>query len=473
MSRRLLLTYLLLALFVLAVLEIPLGLSYARNQRSDLSARLEHDATVLATSAENLVPGTPATRDDLRRLVQGYERKTGERYVVVDRRGNAILDSSGEPLKSFASRPEIRAALETRTATGTRYSQTLGERIRYVAVPVVPGGELRGAVRVTYPTAALDRSIRRFWLILAAVAGVIMAAAALVAVQFSRYLTAPLRKLEQVAKAAGGGDLTARADPEGGPPEVRSLARSFNETVRKLEALIRSNEEFVADAAHQLRTPLASLQLGLENLEQEVPVEDSRRVENLQAEVARLSRLVDGLLALARADAATEPPKIVDLAPVVAQRLEAWDTYAAESHVQLSVRIGTDLTARATPDRVEQVLDNLLANALEVSPQAGTITVSGQRTGRWVELHVVDEGPGMTREDRARAFDRLWRARQDGGGAGIGLAIVKRLVSSDGGECELLPASTGGIDAVVRLRATGPLPQARPEPTTDRASALA
>ena len=97
------------------------------------------------------------------------------------------------------------------------------------------------------------------------------------------------------------------------------------------------------------------------------------------------------------------------------------------------------------------MLDNLLANALEASPPRSWITVSATQAGDWVELHVVDEGPGMSEEERARAFDRLWQGRSGKGTSGLGLAIVQRLVTSDGGRVELLPAPDGGIDAVVRL----------------------
>jgi signal transduction histidine kinase len=458
MSRRLLLSYLLLALFVLAVVEIPLGLSYARSQRNDLRSRLEHDAASFATMSESLF--TQSQNVDRQRLegdAVRYERQYGERFVVVDINGSKILDSSepGARPEKFdqPTRPEVGRALHGRVASGTRYSADLGENLMYVAVPVSPGGATKGAVRVTTSTTALDNRVRRFWLRLGLVALVIMGAAALVGLRFARSITRPLRKLEQAATAAGHGDLSARADPDMGPPEVRSLAESFNETVAKLESLIRSQEAFVADAAHQLRTPLAALQLGLENLEHDVSAEGSSRLESLRAEVARLSRLADGLLALARADAATAVPEVIDLAPIVNQRLDAWDTYVAERYVLLVRRIDPGLTARATPDRIEQALDNLLANALDVSPRAGTITVTGTSSGRWVELHVVDQGPGMSAQERARAFDRLWRAREDSAGAGLGLAIVKRLVSADGGESELLPAATGGIDAVIRLRA--------------------
>ncbi len=107
---------------------------------------------------------------------------------------------------------------------------------------------------------------------------------------------------------------------------------------------------------------------------------------------------------------------------------------------------------RAAPGRLAQVIDNLLANALEASPAGTTVTLSALAAPPWVELHVVDHGPGMTAEQRARAFDRFWRVGSGGGGSGLGLAIVRRLVAADEGEVELGEAPGGGVDAVVRLR---------------------
>jgi signal transduction histidine kinase len=207
----------------------------------------------------------------------------------------------------------------------------------------------------------------------------------------------------------------------------------------------------VADASHQLRTPLTALRLRLENLARDVAPQGHADLEGALAEVERLSRLVDGLLALARADAAEAQPARVDLCAVGEGRLEAWSAEADACNVRLVTHLPADLWALATPESVEQVLDNLIANALAVSPRGGTLTVTGRVAGVFAELHVVDEGPGMTEEERRRALERFWRGAPGGGGTGIGLAIASRLVTADGGELRLDEAPAGGLDAVVRL----------------------
>jgi signal transduction histidine kinase len=474
MSRRLLLSYLSLALFVLVVLEVPLAFSYARNERHDLAAKVERDAVALGTLAEDaLENSTRVDQARLRTVLGGYARSTGARVVVVDSRGVGIVDTDppvpGE--RSFGSRPEFARALGGQVATGTRHSDTLGTNILYVAVPVASGGMVHGAIRITYPTSAIDARVHRYWLMLAAIAAVVLAAASLVALRFARTTVRPLAELERAAAAAGTGNLDARAPVEG-PPEIRSLAHRFNEMVARIDELLRSQEEFVADASHELRSPLAALRLGFENLEQEAGPDSGPALELVSRELERLSRAVEALLALARADRALSSPAQVDVEAAVEERIELWSPLGEERGVRLVSRAELGLTAWATPGGLDSVLDNLLANALEVSPAGGTITLSARRLGDWAEITVSDEGPGLSSEDLSRAFDRFWRASGESEGSGLGLAIVRRLVTADGGEVELRPGRTGGIDAVVRLP-LGPLTRRSAPPERPKTALLA
>ncbi len=452
MSRRILLGYLGLVVVVLAALEVPLGIQHARTERRDLEAKVEHDGAAIASLAE----GSLARRgrvETLAAVAYGYARKTGGRVVIVDRRGVSLVDTrpAGAGAESFASRPEITAALRGRVAIGTRRSETLHANLLYVAVPVAAAGRVEGAVRITYATSAVDSRVRRYWLVLAAIAAIVLGVAMLAGIRLASFVAQPLSRLEEAAAAVGGGDLEARAPEELGPPEVRSLAAVFNETVAKLDQLLHSQEEFVADASHQLRTPLTALRLRLENLERDVGAAGRPELEGALGEVERLGLLVDGLLALSRAAAGTAPAERLDVANVVRERVEAWSALAEERGLTLVAETGDPLPVRAGPERVRQVLDNLVENAFEVSAAGETVTVATASAAPWVELRVIDEGPGLDAEGRRRAFDRFWRAR-GGEGSGLGLAIVRGLVEADGGQVELVPAVGGGLEAIVRLR---------------------
>jgi len=453
-SRRLLISYLALAIVVLALLEIPLGISYARNERHDLSTNVERDAVALASLAEDALEQRASAPPAVARLARRYQRDTGGRVVVVDAQGRALVDSESQGVGAdFSSRPEIAAALDGTVATGTRHSNTLGTDLLYVAVPAASGGIVHGAVRITYPTSEVDERVRRYWLVLAAIAAVVLAVAVALAGGFARWIVRPLSRVEEAAGEVAAGNLNVRV-PATGPPELRRLAGSFNEMVVQLGSLLHSQEQFVADASHQLRTPLTALRLRLENLARDGDGRREGEFEGALEELERLSALVDGLLTLARADRAASTPAELDVASGLGERVDAWSALAEEQQVRLVARVEGRLHALATPGRLEQVLDNLLANALEVAPTGSDIELTAARSGPWVEIRIRDRGPGMSSEEIAHAFDRFWRGGADEAGFGLGLAIVQRLVHADGGEIELRPREGGGLEAILRLRAS-------------------
>jgi signal transduction histidine kinase len=445
MRARLLLTYLTLTVFVLAVLELPLAVTYAHDARQSLTARVERDAVAIASVAS---PSPADRRATLRPVALAYRARTGGRVLIVDRRGRPLVDS-GPALADdgFGSRPEIARALQGLVASGVRRSRSLGRDLLYVAVPVGSQGVVRGAVRITYPTSAVESRIHRYWLVLAAIAGIVLAVALALGAGLATSFSRPLRQLRTAAARAGGGDLSTRAPTAEGPPEVRAVAGAFNDMVERVEELLRAQDDLVADASHQLRSPLAALRLRLENLRHGAPSDMTDGLDAALDEAARLGRIVDGLLALARADAAGAAPAAVDAAAVVAGRIAAWTPAAAAQGVELRSAAAADVVALATPGHLEQVLDNLVANALTASPPGAGITVTARRLAATVEVRVRDEGRGLASSALERAFDRFWTA---GSGTGLGLAVVRRLVEADGGSV-LLRHAPGGVEAVVRL----------------------
>jgi signal transduction histidine kinase len=455
MTRRLLLSYLSITAFVLLILEIPLALTYEHSERDRLAADVERDARVLATRVEGTLAGR--TQADMQQLADEYQQTVGGRVVIVDQDGQSVADSGATTPRDFSTRPELSEALATGdVASGTRHSDTLDQSLLYVAVPVASSGQVLGAVRITFPTTELDARVRRYWLSLAALGGVVLVAVAGVGFVLARSVTGPVRDLEQVADRLAAGDLTARASVDTGPPEVRALADSVNDMAARLGVLVDAQRAFVANASHELRTPLTALRLQLENLQRsEEP--GAAQIDAAAVEVARLARLVDGLLGLARAEGARPEREVVDVATEARDRVDVWSPLAEEQGIRLMLDLNGTALAPVVPDAVAQVLDNLLANAIEVAPSASEVHVRVRTVGDHVELHVVDAGPGLTAEERDRAFDRFWRGtRAPSGGSGLGLAIVAQLASASGGDATLLPADGRGVDARVRFAAAPP-----------------
>ena len=483
MQRRLLWSYLSITAFVLLVLEIPLGVSYSNTVERRMEGDLQHHAFELAIRAQpSLDPlATDSSSDSgsaeqLQVLAHEYERRAGGRVVIVDAQGRAVADSeratAPDDGADFSNRPEVAAALAGSQVSGTRRSDTLDADLLYVALPVSAAGGVQGAVRITNPASVVDDRIREIWLLLAATGGVVLGIVLLVSQLLARSITRPLADLRATAGRLGGGDLSVRAEVPKGPPEIAGLAESFNTTTARLEQLVRAQQGFVADASHQLRTPLAALRLRLEILEGDADGALADDLEGARLEVDRLSRLVDGLLALARAEQSPSDPSPVSLADVVAGRSDAWEAFAAERRVDIRSSVPRSVWVAVTPGRLEQVVDNLLNNALEVAPPGSAVDLDVLETVDRVELVVSDEGPGMSDDERARAFDRFWQsgeARRSGrpaGHFGLGLSIVRELVASDGGEVALSAAHAGpdadrGLAVTVRLRRATPPAVAR------------
>ncbi len=458
MTRRLLATYLLLTLVVLIALEVPLALGYRNHQMDQLKSGIERDAFVLSSYlSDSLSGGTPV---DLAAVVANYTATTDGRVVIVNSTGDVLADS--EPAvagqRNFLSRPEIDDALDRQISAGTRYSTTLGTGLVYVAVPISIGDQVLGAIRVSYSTDQVEAKVRRYWLVLLGAGLVTLLLAAGLGVLLARWVTRPIAKLRDAATRIGDGDLSARADLDRGPPEIKDLAAAFNATAVRLEELVTAQEQFVADASHQLRTPLTALRLRLEMVELDSTDANRDDIDGARNEVQRMSRLVDGLLALARAERTQGArPGRLELDEALAERAAAWQPLATERDISI-VANGGGLKGRCTSDMLSQVLDNLIANALEVAPADSVLTLQANTedssSGSIVAVHVIDQGPGLSDEQRERAFDRFWRATNEGGelgGTGLGLAIVQKLVESEGGRAELRAADGGGLDAVLLL----------------------
>lgn len=236
---------------------------------------------------------------------------------------------------------------------------------------------------------------------------------------------------------------------------MRAVATAFNSMARRLDEVLASQRAFVADASHQLRTPLTALRLRLENLEPDVTGDAAAELAAAIDETERLGRLVEGLLVLARTDERAADPVPVDAVAVLRTRTDTWRPVVEDRGVRLRLETHPVPTVRAVPGTLEQVIDNLVANAVDVAPPGSDIVLRVVHVGDAVEVHVTDAGPGMSHDQRRQAFDRFWRARGSGhGGFGLGLAIVQRLVTAGGATVELRDVLGGGLDAVVVLPVT-------------------
>jgi signal transduction histidine kinase len=442
-ARRIAATVVALIAVLLGVVAVPLGLITAGHDSRSFQDEAVNSASSLASMAEERLSDhvtSPALSHDIARL-----RQSGDQVSVYDKAGRWV---AGTPVRPAVPADGVRGAL----ARLTPVTQHSGDRLLVLAPVLTDDGEgTVGAVALSRPTAALDHRITVLWVLLGAVSAAGLLAAGVVAAALARWVSRPLSALEEAAQRLGDGALGTRSPVGPGPSEVRRLAANFNTMAARLETLVVDHQAMMADVSHQLRTPLAALRLRLDVLAQDCEEPVAVELAGAQEEIARLSRLVDGLLAVARAEQVVTEPVQVPVDAVIRDRTAAWRPAAEERNVALSALTPDPVRARMGEGQLEQILDNLLANALDAVPADGNVRISATAAGGDAQIVVADDGPGMTGPQQRAAFRRFSSATP--GGTGLGLAIVYRLVTANGGSAELSDTPGGGLTVTVRLPA--------------------
>jgi two-component system, OmpR family, sensor kinase len=391
----------------------------------------------------------------LEQIVMQAAAQVGGRVIAVDDRGILVADSEGPgslgTLYATSGRPEIGHALAGAPFSEIRDSIDLGHDIMATAVPIQDEQRLVGAVRITRSVQQANDNVRNVTLGLAAIGIAALVAGMLLAFGLAGSLSRPLTRLAAAARRLGEGDLSARAGDVSGASEVEELGQSFDEMADRLERSAQAQREFVANASHQLRTPLTAMKLRLEGAIAEAADAKLRgRLEAADREVDRLSGIVDRLLVMAR-EVEEGISASVDLRVAVDRAVIRWNERAGQRDSTV-VAQGDGGSARVDPTDLDQILDNLLDNATAYAP--GEVRIeSGGSNGR-VFVAVRDRGPGIAPQDLARVTERFYRGRGvPSGGSGLGLAIARQLVEKWGGTLDVQSVHGGGTRVEVRLDA--------------------
>jgi signal transduction histidine kinase len=288
------------------------------------------------------------------------------------------------------------------------------------------------------------------------VSGIIAALVAMVMVRFlSRGMTSPLREMAAAADAMAKGDYSRRVT-DTSRDEVGALARAFNGMAAELAETDRMRRDLVANVSHELRTPITALQAQLENLVDGVATSDPETFRTMLAQVERLGRLVKQLLDLSRLESGAVPLERSEFAvePLLEHAVREQKLHEPDVGVAVNVE-PANLTADGDPERVHQVVANLLENAVRYTPHGGTVEVRARRGTDGVTIEVLDEGPGIPESEESRVFERFYRAdaarSSSDGGAGLGLAIARWIVDLHGGQIHPERRDPHGCRMVVTL----------------------
>jgi signal transduction histidine kinase len=455
---RLLATYLVVIVLALSFLGVHLMRDSEARYLAQVEASLLAQARLIALHVSVAVAaGDPAR---IREELQGTAHPSNPAVVVVDRGGQVLATSAADPrlqTSAAAGREGIPAALAGRASAGR--ARVGDVQVVYGAVPIRAGTEVVGAVHLVLPLVELTTQFRHIravvgWTILATLLW-----AAVVSFLLAQRIAGPIQEMRTATARIAAGALGQRV-PVRTQDELGDLARSLNSMAAELERLDAMRREFVADASHELRTPVANLSVAVQALRADLPALDpatSPLLDAIDREMERLRVLVDTLLDLSAIESGHVQLSMrpTNLAEIVHRLIDSFRARADQRRITLAQVVpGRPVWAPADPDRIAQVLSNLVDNAVKFTPPGGHVTISiGEHRGKAV-ISVEDTGPGIPPDDLPHIFDRFFKAdrsRSGARGAGLGLAIAKRLVTMQGGQLSAENRREGGARFTVTL----------------------
>ncbi|MET9504963.1 HAMP domain-containing sensor histidine kinase [Streptomyces sp. NPDC006259] len=445
MRTRLLPLLIVLMAAVLLALGVPLAVSVAGAEQQDVVVDRIDDTARFAALAQFVTAPTgdstpvSTTNDErrgalIRELVNYYDVygiRAGVFYGGDTPMAHAprdwYLPEKGEVREAF------KEALLSRRSHDPKQVWPWQRNRLVVASPVIRDGDVVAVVVTDSPTGAMRSRILHGWLVVGAgeIAAMLLAIGA--ALRLTGWVLRPVRVLDATTHDIATGRLKSRVAVASGPPELRRLARSFNEMADNVEDVLEQQRAFVADASHQLRNPLAALLLRIELLGYALP-EGNEEIASVQNEGKRLAQVLDDLLDLALAEHTQADLRVTDIGALTAERVAAWAPTAEAKGVRL-VGDCPPTTAWADPVTLSSALDAVIDNAVKFTPEGERVEVTVAVDGDTSTVVVTDHGPGLTDEELTRVGDRFWRSgrHQNIKGSGLGLSISRALLAAGGG----------------------------------------
>lgn len=443
-----------LILLTIAALGVPLLVIVRDHALDEIESALKGDAyraaSLLVTALER---GDKAA---VTKTASGVAEMTNSRVTVTEGSGFLVFDSDDPSRASedFSNRPEIKAALSGLDLAEIRKSETLGTEILVIAVPAARAGKVVGAVRLSRDITSVRADQLKTTVGVAALLVLLAGIGGWISSVVSRGIGKPVGEIAGVAERIGHGEYSARAR-EVGPPEIRELARSLNNSAARVETAVATERTFVGNAAHQLKTPLAAIGIRLDSIAEESSLgEDARSdLTAAKSEVKSLGRLVDQLLLLSRtgeaAGAHIDEPS--DPGPALRAVGSQWREIMAEEGIDLDVEIEADLPrVNLASDLLAQACENLLDNVVRYCPDSNGALFEAQRSPAGLKIRVLDNGRGIDPSIEASIFERFTRGTTSLPGTGLGMALVRQVVESVGGGVEL-ETSKAGTEVILRI----------------------
>ncbi|MDI3386400.1 HAMP domain-containing sensor histidine kinase [Streptomyces sp. B-S-A8] len=465
MRTRLLPLLIVLMAGVLLALGFPLAVSIAAAQQQKVVIDRIDDTARFAGLAQYVTERPSGSRrvhkDErlvtLEQQLTRYHDVYGIRAGVFYRDGDVMATADNFQVPEGGEGDEaFREALTGRGSHDPKQVWPWQDRRLYVASSVIRDGDVVAVVVTDSPTGTMrSETLRGWWVIIAGEAAAMLLAIG-AALRLTGWVLKPVRVLDATTHDIATGRLKSRVAEAGGPPELRRLARSFNEMADHVEDVLEQQRAFVADASHQLRNPLAALLLRIELLALELP-DGNEEIASVRTEGKRLAQVLDDLLGLALAEHAPADLRLTDIGELAAERVDAWRPLAAGRGVELRCEGLSAATAWADPVALSSALDAVVDNALKFTPAGEAVTVTVASNGESATVVVADAGPGLTEDELERIGDRFWRSgrHQNVQGSGLGLSITRALLAAGGGSIAYAPNEPRGLRVTVTVPRTG------------------
>ena len=413
-------------------------------------------ADVLVSQANTIVSGIEDVNGEVRFGAGDLPTETQQGVAVeaaIVAADGSISQSPGQAL-SNATLTSIAATARTKTTPAPPFSvrDSRGVPRLVYALPLQTTQGASAVLIVSRSISELQTALNQALLFLAVLSLLAVVAGTLLAHTLAGRILEPVRRIASTARSLSQNELHRRVEVEVPPDELGELVETFNGMLARLEASFESLRRFTADASHELRNPLALMRSELEGTlaRTRTPGEYQQVLRDLEAEVEHMSRMVDQLLMLARADAgALRPAETnLDVADFLHETAARWRPVADSRHVQVDVEAPDSGSVRADPDLLRRVMDNLIDNATRHTPEGTAVELIGAPTGGGWNIDVRDHGPGVPAAARPVLFERFARAdgarARDTAGAGLGLALSRAIAESHGGTLQLLDQNGSG-----------------------------
>ena len=400
---------------------------------------------------EKAAASAAAAAGDAYRKASGWDGADLSRTSAVAEAAGAklfVLDATGAPVGT----PSGAGHVGQGQGQGKGVGPVGGEGV--ANAPVVDAGARVGTVRLVFETGTGNRArdVAWWWITVAAVVALLIALLASWVV--TRLITRPIKAMTSATRAFAAGDRQARAGVHG-PGELGELARAFDSMADTVARSERDRRNLTADVAHELRTPLAALQAGLEELRDGLVEPTPQGLAGLHDQSLRLGRVVSDLAELSAVEASDVPVRRaeVDLTQVARDELAVRESHLRAAGLAVGSRLDGPVLVRGDSDRLHQAMGNLMANAARYCRAGDEVTVVVRSEADQAVLVVVDSGPGIPADELPHVFDRLWRgsAAKQVAGSGIGLAVAREIVVAHGGTIEAVSPDGAGTTVTIRL----------------------